>query len=785
MRNFVFRVLVALAVMGAAQSFVVGGFVVQAQAATVQNVVINGNQRVENETILSYMQLAVGDSFSDEAIDSSIKTLFQTGLFRDVSVVRQGNTLVVSVSENPLINVVNFEGNDEIDDETLLKEVEVRERIIYTKSRVAADTKRVLAVYQKQGFYNVRVAPKLIRLSENRVNLVFEINEGGKTQVQQINFSGNNAFDDGDLQGVIATKEYSKLLFFLRNTTYDPDRLEFDKELLRRHYLKNGYADVEIVSADARLSDDNEGFIIDFVVNEGPRYSIADVAINVGDSNLEPEALKRQVRTGVGDTYDAAKVDKSVEKLTLEASNQGFVFAKVEPKVDRNADSATINLTYDISEGPRTYIERIDIIGNTRTLDVVIRRELQLFEGDAYNRTLVERARRRLTGLDFFEKVDFREEEGSAPDKIALIVEVAEKATGSVTFSVGYSSVETVVGSVGLQERNLFGRGWDAKLNTSLSFKKQQVDFSFTEPYFLGMPISAGVDLFATRSDNKSASSYTSEQIGGALRTGFRLDEFSSVNFRYLLAYRKTGDVNDLVAAPAIIKQEGKDWKSAVLATYTYDDLDNPVNPTTGLRAQLETEIAGLGGTTYYGAVEARAWYFVPLLDEKIVVKIEGNVGHQQSFDGDDIPLQDRFFKGADSFRGFAKSGIGPKQIGNDNGLDSIGASTYAIGTLEASFPVGLPEAWGISGAVFSDFGTVFGTDENSVTNLTGLCNAAGKTGTKDCTVFDSLNLRASVGAGIIWQSPFGPLRLEAAYPILKQDFDEKEWFRFSIGTRF
>ncbi len=717
MRLIIIRVLVALAVLGVGQVIVPGSLVAQVQAATVQNIVINGNQRVENETILSYMQLGVGDSFSDEGIDSSIKALFQTGLFRDVSVNRQGNALVVTVSENPLINVVNFEGNEDIDDETLLKEVDVRERIIYTKARVSADTKRILSLYQKQGFYNVRVAPKLIRLPENRINLVFEINEGGKTQVEQINFSGNNVFDDGDLRDVIATKEHSKLLFFLRNTTYDSDRLEFDKELLRRHYLKNGFADIEVISADARLTDDNERFVIDFVVNEGPRYSIADVAINVGDSNLEPEALRRKVKTGVGDTYDASKVDKTVERLTLEASNQGFVFAKVEPKVDRNPDGATMNLTYEITEGPRTYVERIDIVGNTRTLDEVIRRELRLFEGDAYNRTLIERARRRLTGLDFFEKVDFREEEGSAADKIVLIVEVAEKSTGSITFSVGYSSVETVVGSVGLQERNLFGRGWDAKLNTTMSFKKQQVDFSFTEPYFMGMPISAGIDLFATRTDNKDASSYTSEQIGGALRTGFKLDEFSSVNFKYLLARRKTGGVDITTASPAIISQQGVDWKSALSATYTYDDLDNPLKPSSGLRAQLETEFAGIGGSTQYASVEARAWYFVPLLDEKVVIKIEGNAGHQQSLGGDDIPLQDRFFKGADSFRGFAKSGIGPKQIGNDGAQDSIGAQTYAIGTLEASFPVGLPEAWGIEGAVFSDFGTVFGTDENSVLN--------------------------------------------------------------------
>ena len=759
--RFVFGLVLAL-VFGVLPVAAPGVFSQAAMAATVNNVVFNGNQRVENETILSYMQLGVGDQFSDEAIDATIKALFQTGLFRDVAVVRQGSSLVVTVSENPLINLVNIEGNEEVDDKTLLKEVEVQERIIYTKARVAADTKRILSVYQKQGFYNVRVAPKLIRLPENRINLVFEVNEGGKTQVEQINFSGNNAFDDGDLRDVIATKEHSKLLFFLRNTTYDSDRLEYDKELLRRHYLKNGYADVEVISADGRLTDDGQSFVIDFVVNEGPRYTIADVAINIGDNNLNADALSRKVSTGVGDTYNAAKVDRSIEKLTLEASNQGFVFAQVEPKVDRNPGNATINLTYNITEGTRAYVERIDIVGNVRTLDDVIRRELRIFEGDAYNRTLIERAKRRLTALDYFEKVDFREQEGSAADKVVLVIEVVEKATGSVSFSIGYSSVETVVGSVGLEERNLFGRGYNVKLNTSVSFKKQQVDFSFTEPYFMGMPISAGIDLFATRVDNKDASSYTSEQIGGALRTGFRLDEFSSLNFKYLLAHRVTKGVTIATSSPAIIEQQGKDWKSAISSTYTYDDLDNPLNPTSGLRAELATEFAGLGGNTKYASVEGHAWYFIPLLDEKVVVKIEGNAGHQEGFGKRDIPLQDRFFKGADSFRGFAQSGIGPRQVGNSGNVDSIGAQTYAIGTLEANFPIGIPEAWGISGTVFSDFGTVFGTDQSSAANLTGNCNFPGKlAGAPDCNVLDSMGLRASIGAGVIWQSPFGPLRLE------------------------
>jgi outer membrane protein insertion porin family len=755
-----------------------------AYAASIANIAITGNQRVENETILSYLQLGVGDQFDSEAIDESIKVLFQTGLFRDVGIEQRGSTLVVTVSENPLISVVNFEGNEEIDDETLSKEVEVRERMIFTKARVASDNRRILALYQKQGFYNVSVAPKLIRLPENRINLVFEVNEGGKTHVRQITFEGNQNFSDGDLRDVIATKEKSWWMFFLRNTTYDADRLEYDKELLRRYYLKNGFADVQVLDAVADYSGGEEGgFNINITVQEGPRYSVADVAVNIGDANLEPDPLRKVVKTGVGDTYDASKVDKSVERLTLEASNQGFVFAKVEPKVDRNETAGTLNITYNITEGPRTYVERIEIVGNDRTHDKVIRRELQLFEGDAYNRTLVERARRRLVALDYFSSVDFKEEEGSAPDKITLLVEVVEKSTGQLTFTIGYSSVETIVGSVGVAERNLFGRGQQLKLNTSLSFKKQAIDLSFTEPYFMGMPISAGFDLFGNRADNSDESSYTSEQIGGALRTGFRLDEYSSVGFKYYAAWRDVSGVDVATASPAIIAQEGESVKSAISATYTYDDLDNPSKPSSGLRAQLETELAGLGGDAQFASVEGRAWYFIPLLDEKLVIKLEANAGHVQSL-GNDVPLQDRFFKGGDTFRGFARSGVGPKQIGNDGELDSIGGQTYAIGTVEANFPLGIPEEWGIEGAVFSDFGTVFNAPEETIDSSTAPCNDP-STYAGPCTVFDKLALRASVGAGIIWTSPFGPLRFEASYPLLKQDSDETEMFQFSIGTRF
>jgi len=750
---------------------------VPAAYAAANGVIIEGNQRVERDTILSYLQFGPNEAATPEKIDASLKALFQTGLFSDVKIDRRGSNMVIHVVENPMINTVNFENNSEIDDSTLQKEVEVHQSMIYTKARVQSDTRRVLALYQSKGFYNVRVEPKLIRLSENRVNIAFEISENGKTEVKNIEFVGNKSISADRLRSAMVTKEKTWWNPFLRNDTYDADRLEYDKELIRRFYLKNGFADVQVTAAQAALEQGGGSFAITITIDEGPRYTIGDVAVNVGQTNLNGEALRRKVKTGVGDTFDASKVDKSVENLTLEASDQGFTFAKVEPKVDRNPGGKTVNITYNISEGARAYVERIDIVGNSRTRDEVIRRELRLYEGDAFNRTLVERARRRLTALNFFDKVDFKEQPGSAPDKIVLVVDVSEKSTGSLTFSIGYSSVETIVGSIQYSERNLFGMGYQQDLGTSLSFVKQSLNYSFTDPYFMGSNISAGIDLFANNTDNQISSSYTSTQYGGALRTGFRLDEFQSVNFKYGLAYRNISGVNLAVAAPAVIAEQGATWKNFVGAGYVYDDLDNPNLPTSGLRAQLNSELAGLVGDAQYAKLEGKAYYFVPLWDDQIVVKLEATAGHIQPL-GNSVNLQDRFFKGSDSFRGFAPGGVGPKQTGNDGGLYSIGAQDYAIGTVEASFPLGLPEALGISGAVFSDFGTVFNAGNNP-TALGPTCSVT------PCGVFDQADFRLSVGAGIVWQSPFGPLRLDYSYPLIKSATDTVQYWRFSLGTRF
>lgn len=761
-------------------------FAPAAYAQTVGRIIVEGNQRIETETVLSYMQIGPGDPFDSEKIDESLKTLFQTGLFSDVRIFRRGSNLVVVVEENPMINRVNFEGNSEVKDKDLEKEVELKERTMFTRAKVQSDVQRIITVYRRQGFYSARVEPKIIRLPQNRIDLVYEISEGVETKVSSITFVGNEAFSDSDLRSQITTAEHAWWKFMSTADRYDPDRLSYDRELLRRYYLKNGFADFRVISADAELAPDGESFYITFTVEEGPLYKVNSVAINKGDTNLDEEALRKAVRLTPGEDYDATKVDKSVENITIEAGKAGYAFAKVEPDIKKDEPNRSLDITYNVTEGPRTYIERIDIVGNTRTLDEVIRRELRLFEGDAYNRVLVERGRRRLTSLDFFEKIDIRDEPGSASDKVVLIVEVTEKSTGSLNLTAGYSTSDGVIGGISITERNLLGRGQNVRLDTQLSWDRQTVDFGFTEPYFLDMPMSAGFDLFGTRSSDTDTTSYDSTRYGGALRTGFRLDEWQSLSFKYTLARREITIDDDLRndVSPAILDSEGVTWKSALSTGYVYDDLDNPSKPTKGFRGKGVLEVAGLGGDVYYASLDTSAYYFMPLLFDGVVLKLEANAGHMEPLTSDDIPIQDRFFKGSDTFRGFKRGGVGPRMDNTRGDSDAIGGQTYAIGTVETTFPLGLPDEFGLEGAVFSDFGTVFGAPEKSEAEGTGLCTSDG-VNDESCEVHDTMAFRLSVGAGVIWQSPFGPLRVDVAYPLMKTDYDEEELFRFSVGTRF
>lgn len=740
----------------------------QAQANTVSQIVVEGNQRIEADTVRSYMQIQAGDSFSPDLIDESLQTLFQTGLFSDVRIFRRGRDLVVSVEENPIINRIAFEGNSELKNDALQKEIDLKPRVVFTRARVQADVDRIITLYRRSGQFNARVEPKIIRLPQNRIDLVFEITEGSKTVVQSISFIGNRKFSDSQLRSVIVTEETTFWKFWSNADTYDPDRLNYDKELLRRHYLKNGYADFRVLSGTAELAPNGQDFFLTFTVEEGEQYAFGDISVDPGQTELSAEALMSHVTTSSGETYNASKVDKSIENLTLEAGKSGFAFAQVRPRIERLPDQRVINLVYEMNEGPRVYIERIDIVGNVRTLDKVVRREIRLVEGDAYNRILVDRSRRRITALDYFEKVDILEQPGSAPDKVNLIFQVEEKSTGTLNFSAGYSTTEQVLGSVSVSERNLLGRGYHTRLATSLSFKRQSVDFSFTDPYFLDQNMSAGFSAFTVETDQQDESSFNSRETGGGLTFGFPVSENARFQTRYGFTNRRIKNVRANASA-AIRLSAGESNKSQVGVSYLYNSLDNPLSPTQGLRAALSADLAGVGGDVFFWRLDGKASYFHTIYDG-VVLNLKGSGGIMDGWNGESSPVLDRFFKGGNSFRGFQRAGIGPRDTAAATSNDAVGGQIFAIGTVETTFPLGLPEAFGVRGAVFSDFGTLF--------DAPGPAAAFG-------TVRDRASLRVSAGVGLLWNSPFGPIRLDYAEAVLKDSLDKTQRIQFSAGASF
>ncbi len=743
-----------------------GGAIGVAEAATIRSIQVQGNQRIEPETVRSYLQFSVGDRYDAGSVDASIKALYSTGLFSDVRIWRSGGTVIVKVAENPIINLVAFEGNSEVDDATLKSEVQLKPRSIYTRARVQADVQRILDVYARTGRFAARVEPKIIRISHNRVNLVFEIDEGPSTKVKAINFIGNYAFTDADLREVITTSEYWWFNFLATTDVYDPDRLNLDRELLRQFYLKSGYADVRIISAVADLDPSGDGFYITFTIDEGEPYNYGTIDISASIPNIDTNALWGDVLTKTGDVYNAADIDKTVENLTLRVTEQGYAFARVRPRVFRDQLSRTIGITYHIEQGPRVYIERIEIYGNTRTKDHVIRREFRLAEGDAYNKLMVGQARRRLMALGFFKSVKIRTHPGSAPDRVVLSVNVTEQSTGEMAFSAGYSSAEGVIGEISVTERNLLGNGQYLRLKLGGSFQRMQVDLSFTEPRFMDQNLAVGFDIVHKETDytNSGQGGYKLQKTGLGLRMGFPMSERLWFAARYNIFSDEIFDVQD-DASDLVRQQEGRTLISTLGYTLTYDTRNKKRNPTLGTYLSFSQDLAGLGGDVQYlrTTVEGRAYY--PIMNK---VTLVGRViaGHIEGWGGQDVRLADGFVKGGETVRGFDRAGFGPRDIATG---DAVAGKIFAGATAEIRFPVPfVPEDLGLGAAIFADAGTLF----DAVGTTTGGVN-------------DDASLRSSVGGSLIWQSPVGPLRADFAYVLTKEDYDNVKAFRFGAATPF
>ncbi len=732
-----------------------------AQGAFVQEIRVEGAQRIEPGTVKSYLLIREGDAFDVQRVDRSLKSLFATGLFADVKITRQGGALLVKVVENPVINRVAFEGNKALETETLEAEVSLRPRVIFTRAKVQADVKRLLTLYRLKGRFAVSVEPKVIKLAQNRVDLVYEIVEGDSTEVLSVRFVGNKEFNDRRLRGVVETKEAVWYRVFSSNTVYDPDRLTLDRELLRRFYLSEGFADFRVNSAVAELTPDRKDFFITYTVDEGVRYALGDIKVVANLRDLKAEKIRTAVELKPGKWYNVTEVDKAVDAITDRVGELGYAFVDVRPRVKRNRDKKVIDVTFEVKEGPRVFVERIDIAGNVRTLDKVIRREFRLVEGDAFNSAKVRRSRQRLRGLDFFETVNVEQVPGSAPDKAVIKVDVQEKSTGSISLGAGYSSSVGVIGEIGMEERNFLGRGQRLGIKVSVAGSRSQVDLSFTEPYFLDREISAGVDVFHIRQDLQDTNSIDLSRTGLRFRAGYRLTEDISQLWRYTIRRLKIDDVSTN-AAQLIQASVGTEYISEVGHIIGIDKRDDRINPTSGYNGNLQTDIAGLGGTLRFLRNTLRGTYYYPVADEW-TISASGKAGYIFGL-GKDVHFQERFYIGGDDLRGFETAGVGPR----DNATrDSLGGEWMYTGSLSLKFPLGLPSEFGVSGRIFTDFGS------------------SGKIDPSDSNTLDTGSLRVSSGLGMTWNSPFGPLGVDAGFPLVKESFDRTEVFRINFGTQF
>jgi len=803
--------------------------------AFAQAVIVQGNRRVDAETIRSY---------ANQGGPQEVRqNLLSTGLFSSVQVSRRGSQTVISVQENDTINRVAFEGNRRVKSDQLSQLVQTKARGPISQALLDSDVERIKEAYRRSGYGASSVTARVAPLPNGRPDVVFTIVETGKTGIKSINFSGNGTYSSGRLRGLMQSTESNFLSFIKTSDVYDADRISTDLELVRRFYLKNGYADFQIVSNTARFDDAAQGWIIDIAVDEGPQYRVGNVAVDSRLRDLDPNALQRLVATSAGDTYNAEAVEKSLVSLTTEVSRRGYAFAQVRPRGDRDAAGRLIGITYVVDEGPRVYVERINVRGNTRSRDYVVRRELDLGEGDAYNKVLIDRAERRLNNLGFFTKVRITNEPGSAPDRVVVNIDVEDKATGSFSIAGGYSTSDGVIGEVSLSESNFLGRGQFVRIAGTLGQRSKGVDFSFTEPYFLGRRIAAGFDLFSKFNDNYNTGRFESRVTGGQIRATFPITEEFSITPRYSI-YTTEIEIPNTTANPfndctrplvgvtpgtlgsglpenaafnclsngeatiAVKEAQGTTLTSLVGVNFNYNSLDNVQNPRNGFVAELKPEFAGVGGDSKFLRVSADARYYREIFDD-VVGFIRGQAGHVQATSGN-LRMIDHYFLGPTLVRGFAPSGIGPRDVLNDPTANALGGTTYFGGTVEVQFPIfGLPRDLGLRGAIFADAGTLFNYDGGSKTVTTPTFCPSGSEArqfnvattsiyqTNVACVRDKNVIRSSVGASLLWQSPLGPIRFDYAFALSKDDGqldpttgrkfggDRLQAFRFSGGTRF
>ena len=807
----------------------------------VRSIEVRGAERVEPETVRSYVDLKIGGAYDREKLDVVLKALYDTDLFADVTIRDEANgAIVIDIRENPVVNRIIFEGNKRLKEDKLTKEVRLAARQVFTRSKAAADVGRIVELYKRSGRFAAQVEPKLVQLEQNRVDVVFEIREGARSKVRQINIIGNTKFSESKIRRAFATKQARPFRIFSSNDTYDPDRLSYDQQKLKQFYLTNGYADFRVVSAVAELTPDSKDFIITYVVDEGERYHFGDIELESKVRDIKPEKFKYLLKEKKGDWYNAQKVEDTINALTETAGLLGYAFADVRPRFDRDKVKRVMNINFVLGEAPRVYIERIDINGNTITKDKVVRREFRLGEGDAFNSYLVKRSRDRIQSLGFFqEKLEIAQKPGSGPDKVVLEANLEEKPTGELQLSAGFSSLEQFLINASIKQRNFLGLGDELRASVNYSSYATSIELGVTDPYFLGRNIAVGADVF--RRDlssfrysgiNRQDRNTTYQQIttGFQIRAGSAITEFLAAQVRYGLSQENVtldrslyytdlaippatvGDgipgnsPNDrcdpLIAGRYLCDAIGNRLTSSIGYSIAYDSLNNRQRPSAGQRFTFSQDFAGLGGDVKY--LRSRTDYVrYKNLGAGFIANFQLEGGYITPFSGDQIRLTDRFYVGQPRLRGFDIRGIGPRIVrraraagcnladpttncallpGKSNRTDdSIGGEIYYLGHVEVEIPLGTgARELGLRPSTFIDFGGLGKTNFNPLTGLIRNNNSF-----DESYEGDSLSPRLSVGAGVSWNSPFGPFRIDLAKALLKQRGDNTTLFQFNVGGQF
>ncbi|MGF9691212.1 MULTISPECIES: outer membrane protein assembly factor BamA [unclassified Rhizobium] len=767
--NAVSAFALSAGVVASGAGVVVLGSPLSAEAAVIQRVDVRGAQRAGEEAVRSNLTIRPGTSFSNSDIDESVKRLYATGYFTDVKISVSGSTLVVNVNENLLVNQVVFNGNRKIKDDKLTTVVQTQPLGPYSDALISADIQRLKEAYAQIGRNDVEITTQTAPVGQGRVNVAFVVNEGDRTKISDINFVGNQAYSNSRLRDVLVTKESGPLSFLTRKDVYTQDKQRADEEALRQFYYNHGYPDFRIVSSDAALDESKNEYTITFTVDEGPRYRFGDVNVESTVPGINGQDLTGLVQTTSGDVYNARDVQKSMEAISKKVAEAGYPFARVTPRGDRNFQNSTVGVSYLIDQGERAYVERIDIRGNTRTRDYVIRREFDLSEGDAFNQQMVTRAKRRLEALGYFSKVNVGTQPGSSPDRVVIVVDVEDQSTGSFGVGIGYAGDDGVVLEASVEEKNFLGRGQYIRVAAGGGQDDARTySLNFTEPYFLGYRLAAGFDVFKSQTSNNDY--YTYNEQGFTLRVTAPITEELATTFRYTykqIEYEGDGNWTTNLSQPyQELVNGGKYEQSIIGQTLTYNTVDSMTLPREGIYATATHEFAGVGGDSEYYKIYGRARYFHLLSDElDIIGQLAVGAGHVVKT-GDDLNVFDQFTLGGRQVRGFESDGIGPRM---PNG-DTIGGTTYFTASAEVSVPMpAVPEDFGLRAAVFADAGTLYG---NEVANATGVLGT-------------NSSWRASVGAGITWASPFGALRFDYAMPVAKEDFDQEQRFRFSMANQF